>query len=54
MAAQGWRAHVGGLAYDRIYAGERFSFAKRVGVGELPGLARALQADWRASRLPSA
>jgi hypothetical protein len=51
MAAQGWPAHVGRLAYDRIYAAERFSFAKRVGQGELPALARTLQLDWRASRL---
>ncbi len=50
MAAQGWPAHVSRLAYDRIYAGERFGFAKRVGRGELPGLARELIACWRASR----
>lgn len=50
MAAQGWPAHVGRLAYDRLYAAERFSFAKRVGVGELPALARVLQQHWRASR----
>ncbi|MCE4555773.1 hypothetical protein [Pelomonas cellulosilytica] len=50
MASQGWPAHVSRLAYDRIYAGERFGFAKRVGRGELPGLARALVAAWRASR----
>lgn len=51
MAAQGWPAHVGRLAYDRIYAAERFSFAKRVGRGELPELARELVLDWRASRV---
>jgi len=51
MAAQGWPAHVGRLAYDRIYAAERFSFAKRVGRGDLPELARELQAHWRASRV---
>ena len=51
MAAQGWPAHVSRLAYDRIYAGERFGFAKRVGRGELPGLARQLLAHWRASRI---
>ncbi|MGM9485261.1 hypothetical protein ACS5PN_29010 [Roseateles sp. NT4] len=51
MAAQGWPAHVSRLAYDRIYAGERFGFAKRVGRGELPGLARELIACWRASRV---
>jgi hypothetical protein len=50
MAAQGWPAHVSRLAYDRIYAGERFGFAKRVGRGELPGLARQLIQHWRASR----
>ncbi|HEY1132599.1 MAG TPA: hypothetical protein VGF12_24540 [Roseateles sp.] len=50
MAAQGWPAHVSRLAYDRIYAGERFGFAKRVGRGELPELARQLIACWRAGR----
>lgn len=50
MAAQGWPAHVSRLAYDRIYAGERFGFAKRVGRGELPVLARQLILCWRASR----
>lgn len=54
MAAQGWPAHVCRLAYDRIYAGERFGFAKRVGRGELPRLARELLCDWQASRLPHA
>lgn len=47
MAAQGWPAHVARLAYDRIYAGERFGFAKRVGRGELPTLARRLLGQWR-------
>jgi hypothetical protein len=42
MAGQGWPAHVCRLAYDRIYAAERFSFAKRAGRGELPALARQL------------
>lgn len=51
MAAQGWPAHVSRLAYDRIYAGERFGFAKRVGRGELPGLARELLDCWHASRV---
>jgi len=51
MAAQGWPAHVSRMAYDRIYAGERFGFAKRVGRGELPRLARELIACWRASRV---
>jgi hypothetical protein len=50
MAAQGWPAHVSRLAYDRIYAGERFGFAKRVGRGELPALARELLRDWKATR----
>lgn len=50
MAAQGWPAHVSRMAYDRIYAGERFGFAKRVGRGELPGLARHLIGCWRANR----
>ena len=47
MASQGWPAHVSRLAYDRIYAGERFGFAKRVGRGELPVLARQLIDCWR-------
>jgi hypothetical protein len=38
------------MAYDRIYAGERFGFAKRVGRGELPALAQELIQCWRASR----
>lgn len=50
MAAQGWPAHVSRLAYDRIYAGERFGFARRVGRGELPGLAKQLLQHWRAGR----
>lgn len=50
MAAQGWPAHVSRMAYDRIYAGERFGFAKRVGCGELPALARQLIQCWRANR----
>ena len=49
-AAQGWPAHVSRLAYDRIYAGERFGFAKRVGRGELPALAQELIQCWRASK----
>ncbi len=47
MAGQGWPAHVSRLAYDRIYAGERFGFAKRVGRGALPLLARELIQSWR-------
>ncbi|PTT83976.1 hypothetical protein DBR42_15485 [Pelomonas sp. HMWF004] len=50
MAGQGWPVHVSRLAYDRIYAGERFGFAKRVGRGALPGLARQLLDGWRAGR----
>ena len=50
MAAQGWPAHVSRLAYDRIYAGERFGFAQRVGRGELPGLAQQLIQCWRTNR----
>jgi hypothetical protein len=50
MAAQGWPAHVLRLAYDRVYAGERFGFARRVGRGELPALAEQLMQCWRASR----
>jgi hypothetical protein len=50
MAAQGWPAHVSRMAYDRIYAGERFGFAKRVGRGELPVLARELIQCWRINR----
>ena len=50
MAAQGWPAHVSRMAYDRIYAGERFGFAKRVGRGELPVLARQLIQCWCANR----
>lgn len=54
MAAQGWPAHVSRMAYDRIYAGERFGFAKRVGQGEeLPALARELLILWRAGRARS-
>lgn len=50
MAAQGWPAHVSRMAYDRIYAGERFGFARRVGRGELPVLAQQLIQCWRADR----
>jgi hypothetical protein len=50
MAAQGWPAHVARLAYDRLYAGERFGFAKRVGRGELPALARRLLGLWRGNQ----
>jgi hypothetical protein len=50
MAAQGWPAHVSRLAYDRLYAAERFGFAKRVGHGALPALARELIRLWRSGR----
>lgn len=50
MAAQGWPAHVSRMSYDRLYAGERFGFAKRVGRGALPGLARQLLDCWRVNR----
>lgn len=39
MAAQGWSAHVSAMAFDRIYAFERFAFAKRRGSAELNALA---------------
>ena len=42
MAAQGWTAHVSALAFDRIYARERFIFAKRRGSPELAALAMSL------------
>ena len=42
------------MAYDRIYAGERFGFAKRVGRGQLPVLARELIQCWRAGSCPQA
>jgi hypothetical protein len=54
MAAQGWPAHVSRMAYDRIYAGERFGFARRVGRGALPSLARQLLECWRSNRCQSA
>jgi hypothetical protein len=42
MARQGWAAHVSAMAFDRIYAYERFSFAKRRGDTELAALAAEL------------
>jgi hypothetical protein len=42
MACEGWTAHVSALAFDRIYARERFVFAKRRGGPELAGLAMSL------------
>ncbi|WP_119156664.1 hypothetical protein [Caldimonas tepidiphila] len=44
MAAQGWQAHVSRLAYDRIYAGQRFSLAFRRGSDELRDMGHALMA----------
>ncbi len=52
MAEQGWPAKVSRLAFDRIYAAERFDFARRVGTGALPALAMELMWCWRASRQP--
>ncbi len=42
MAYQGWTAHVSALAFDRIYAYERFAFAKEHGDPELAALANRL------------
>lgn len=42
MAAEGHVAHVSALAFDRIYARERFIFAKRRGSPTLAGLAMSL------------
>jgi hypothetical protein len=42
MAAQGWPAHVSAMAFDRIYAHERFAFAARHGDAELAALAGQL------------
>jgi hypothetical protein len=42
MAEQGWPAHVSAMAFDRIYAHERFAFAARHGEGELAELAAQL------------
>jgi hypothetical protein len=42
MAAEGFSAHVSALAFDRIYARERFILAKREGSPELAGLAMSL------------
>ena len=52
MAEQRWPAQVSRLAYDRIYAGERFDFARRVGTGALPALAMELLWCWRSSTQP--
>jgi hypothetical protein len=42
MAGQGWPAHVSAMAFDRIYAHERFAFAARHGDAELATLAGQL------------
>lgn len=42
MAAEGWSAHVSALAFDRIYARERFIFAWQRGTSELAALAMHL------------
>jgi hypothetical protein len=47
MARAGWTAHVSAMAYDRIYARERFSHALRHGDRELTALAGALLASYR-------
>ncbi|HEX6361396.1 MAG TPA: hypothetical protein VFZ93_00450 [Albitalea sp.] len=38
MARRGWPAHVSAMAFDRIYAHERFAFAARHGDAELARL----------------
>jgi len=42
MASEGWAAHVAAMAFDRIYARERFIFARRHGSPELASLAMHL------------
>jgi hypothetical protein len=42
MAREGWRAHVSRLAFDRVYAHERFAIAKRRGGPELAALGEEL------------
>ncbi|HEX6703915.1 MAG TPA: hypothetical protein VF169_04075 [Albitalea sp.] len=42
MAEQGWTAHVSAMAFDRIYARERFAWAHRRGNAELKALAEEL------------
>ena len=42
MASEGFTAHVSALAFDRIYARERFILAKRRGSPELAALAMSL------------
>ena len=52
MAQQGWPAHVSRLAFDRIYARERFAIAKRRGGPELAALGDELLEFHRRGRLP--
>ena len=42
MARQGWPAHVSAMAFDRVYARERFHFAHKLGDAELRTLAEDL------------
>jgi hypothetical protein len=42
MAGEGWPAHVAAIVFDRIYARERFIFARRHGGPELAALAMHL------------
>ena len=42
MAEQGWPAHVSAMAFDRIYAHERFAFGARHGDPDLATLAGQL------------
>jgi hypothetical protein len=42
MASEGWSAHVSAMAFDRIYARERFLHGRRRGSPELASLAMHL------------
>ena len=42
MAEQGWAAHVSRLAFDRIYASQRFAWAQQRGPEPLRQLAHGL------------
>lgn len=53
MAREGWPAHVSAMAYDRIYARERFAFALRHGDRTLAALAGALMTSHRAGSAPA-
>ena len=52
MAHEGWSAHVSRLAFDRIYARERFAIAKRRGSTELAALGDELLEFHRLGRAP--